>query len=170
MSKADRFRRLADAKPDESLPQNKKSEVIEKLIGADPDALPPDDNSNPISETIDVTDPHNTEPIQEYNSINTLSNSEQSDVTVTHNTENEQLDVSHHSSKRRPTRIPEAIEEFEKRMRRPTVEQTHTRQTWLINNELLRRLNKVARNQGRGFKTHLINYALERVLDELEGK
>ena len=170
MSKADRFRRLADAKPDESLPQNKKSEVIDKLIGVDPDAPSTEDTSNPIAETEDVTNTQNTEHVQSSNSLNMFNNDEQSDVIVTSNTEHAQSDVSKSPTKRLPTRVPEAIEEFEKRMRRPTVEQTHTRQTWLVNNELLRRLNKVARNQGRGFKTHLINYALERVLDELEGK
>lgn len=49
-----------------------------------------------------------------------------------------------------------------------TIDQTHTRQTYLVRNELIKRMNKLSKSQGKGFKTKVVNHALEMVLDELE--
>lgn len=49
-----------------------------------------------------------------------------------------------------------------------TVEETHTRTTVLIRNELLYRLNALAKRKKRGFKTIVFNTALEVILDDLE--
>jgi hypothetical protein len=51
---------------------------------------------------------------------------------------------------------------------KPRVEDTHTRDTYLIRNDLLERLNKVAAKQSKGFKMRLINYLLEEGLKSLE--
>jgi len=59
---------------------------------------------------------------------------------------------------------PEAILNFE----RKTVEETHTRQTYLIRNDLLKRLNRAARRKRKGYKTRFVNLAIERLLDDLE--
>ncbi|PFB55445.1 hypothetical protein CN404_04130 [Bacillus thuringiensis] len=51
-----------------------------------------------------------------------------------------------------------------------TKEDTHTRQTWLIKNETIKRLNKLAKGKKKGFKTELVNQALEMLLDRIEKK
>src|SRR5699024_578095 len=47
------------------------------------------------------------------------------------------------------------------------VEYTHTRNTFLIRNDLLKRLNNLSKHR-RGFKTEFINYVVEQGLDDLE--
>jgi len=47
------------------------------------------------------------------------------------------------------------------------VEDTHTRNTFLIRNDLMKRLNHFSKKR-RGFKTEFINYVIEQGLDELE--
>src|SRR5699024_11762983 len=49
------------------------------------------------------------------------------------------------------------------------VEDTHTRNTYLIRNDLMKRLNNYSKHR-RGFKTEFINYVVEQGLDELENK
>ncbi|MBJ8025839.1 hypothetical protein [Bacillus cereus] len=49
-----------------------------------------------------------------------------------------------------------------------TKEDTHTRQTWLIKNETIKRLDKLAKGKKKGFKTELVNQALEMLLDRIE--
>lgn len=61
-----------------------------------------------------------------------------------------------------------ALSSFEEKKSKPTIEETHTRQTYLIRNDLIERLNKLARRKDRGFKTHLINYAIEQALNEID--
>lgn len=48
------------------------------------------------------------------------------------------------------------------------VEDTHTRQTYLIRNSLLERFTKAAKNEDKGFKTEVVNLGIEMVLDMLE--
>ena len=48
------------------------------------------------------------------------------------------------------------------------IEDTHTRRTFLVKNELLRELDDFANQIGNtGFKTEFINYIIEKGLDEL---
>lgn len=63
---------------------------------------------------------------------------------------------------------PGFLDKFQARFSRPTIEDTHTRRTFLVRNDLLKRMDRMARKQRKGFKTHLLNHALEKVLDELE--
>lgn len=49
-----------------------------------------------------------------------------------------------------------------------TKEDTHTRQTWLIKNETIKRLDKLAKGKRKGFKTELVNQALESFLDRID--
>lgn len=168
MSKSDRFRRLAENREAENS-ISQKHEVIEKIIG----------DFEPHQNEEDATHIHE----QSSHSLLSNNNNENSSETLNSNNNNEQLDVSLVSNsvteqsnviqKRKTTdtaRIPKPIEEFEKRLKKPTIEETHTRGTWLIRNDLLKRLDKLSKHQQRGFKTHLVNYALEQVLNELEGK
>ena len=49
------------------------------------------------------------------------------------------------------------------------MEETHTRRTFLIKNDLLTRFDKKAKYiENKGFKTEFINYILEKGLDELD--
>jgi len=53
--------------------------------------------------------------------------------------------------------------------KRKKVEETHTRRTFLVKNELLERLDEFAdRVNNTGFKTEFINYVMEKGLNELE--
>lgn len=51
-----------------------------------------------------------------------------------------------------------------------TMEDTHTRSTFLVENGLLERLNKLAKERRHGYKTEFINYAIEKTLIEFETK
>ncbi|MGQ7307886.1 hypothetical protein [Bacillus cereus] len=57
------------------------------------------------------------------------------------------------------------LEQFKKNV---TKEDTHTRQTWLIKNETIKRLEKLSIEKRKGFKTELVNQALEMFLDRIE--
>jgi len=50
---------------------------------------------------------------------------------------------------------------FEEKISRPTMEETHIRRSFLINRELDKQINELAKDQGRGWKTHFINHGLE---------
>lgn len=102
-------------------------------------------------------------------SMKNNSDNKQLDGSVIINSDTEELSVTQKRKNTAGTRIPKPIEEFEKRLNKPTIEETHTRGTWLIRNDLLKRLDKLAKHQQRGFKTHIVNWAIEKVLDELEG-
>ncbi|MBP1996373.1 hypothetical protein [Paenibacillus eucommiae] len=57
-------------------------------------------------------------------------------------------------------------EKIDKKQRK----ETHTKHPFFIRNDLLERLDSLSKLKGKGFKTNLINYALEKSLDELEVK
>ncbi|PEE73595.1 hypothetical protein COM81_27795 [Priestia megaterium] len=61
------------------------------------------------------------------------------------------------------------MSKFEERINRPTKEQTHIRRSFLINRELDRQINELARKQPRGWKTHFINEALEILVKSYRG-
>jgi hypothetical protein len=47
-------------------------------------------------------------------------------------------------------------------------EDSYTRQTFFLRNDLAERLNKIAAQQSKGFKMRLINHVLENALDDFE--
>ncbi|MCQ6344102.1 hypothetical protein NPM06_32155 [Bacillus cereus] len=57
------------------------------------------------------------------------------------------------------------LEQFKKNV---TKEDTHTRQTWLIKNETIKRLEKLSKEKRKGFKTELVNQALEMFLNRID--
>lgn len=96
---------------------------------------------------------------------------EQLNVTDNHNTENKQLNVTNNSkSETEVVEADESSSDFWSTVtnKKPTVEDTHTRGTFLIQNELLERLDALAKGQKRGFKTKLVNHALKEFLDQIE--
>lgn len=60
------------------------------------------------------------------------------------------------------------INKFNEKKRTPTIEETHTRNTVLLRNDLHKRMLKLTKNR-RGLKTMLVNEAIEAVLDAVEG-
>ncbi|WP_252314423.1 hypothetical protein [Sinobaca sp. H24] len=48
------------------------------------------------------------------------------------------------------------------------VEDTHKRSTFLIRKDLLNEFDQLSKNQGKGFKTQAINYALEKLIEEMK--
>lgn len=61
------------------------------------------------------------------------------------------------------------LNKFKVESKKPTIEETHTRNTLFIRNDLHKRLQKITKNK-RGLKTMLVNEAVEAVLDILEDK
>ncbi|PDZ42279.1 hypothetical protein [Bacillus wiedmannii] len=57
------------------------------------------------------------------------------------------------------------LKQFSKKI---TKEDTHTRQTWLIKNDTIKRLERLSKGKRKGFKTELVNQALEIFLHQIE--
>ena len=109
-------------------------------------------NTNNISE--DVTQSRNTETTTEYEIKNDNNNAEQEDETLKSNTTIEDVKQN-------------LLSMYEKKTKKETVEDTHTRTTFLFRKDLAKRLDKIAKNK-RGFKTMFMNKAIEALLDEME--
>lgn len=64
---------------------------------------------------------------------------------------------------------PESSDKFQELSKtKKKVEDTHTRKTFLVRNDLIERLNKVANERHHGFQTEFINIAIEYGLDRTE--
>lgn len=64
---------------------------------------------------------------------------------------------------------PESSDKFESLSKtKKKVEDTHTRKTFLVRNDLIERLNEVASERHHGFQTEFINIAIEYGLDRTE--
>ncbi|MGH0741957.1 hypothetical protein [Bacillus paranthracis] len=59
-------------------------------------------------------------------------------------------------------------EEYNRRTQREKVEDSHTRRTFLVRKDLLAKLDELSEGK-HGFKTLVINKALEEALRQLEG-
>jgi hypothetical protein len=101
------------------------------------------------------------QPEQPSNSV-----TEQLDVTVPRNTDTE-------PNVGEPADVATSIvgKYANRKGRKPakqTIEDTHTRQTYLIRNDLISRLERLSKGQRRGFKTEFVNDALELLLAKAE--
>ena len=64
--------------------------------------------------------------------------------------------------------LKEALKKsYDAKYKRPTVNDTHTRNTFLLENDLNKRLNKLSKGK-RGFKTEFLNTAVRQLLDIME--
>lgn len=61
------------------------------------------------------------------------------------------------------------VAKYEKKYKKPTVNDTHTRTTFLLRNDLAERVNKLSEGK-RGFKTEFLNTAIEQMLNVLESE
>lgn len=120
---------------------------------------------NSDTEQLNVSEKRNTNTEQSYVTEKRNTENEQENVQALHNNESEQSFETVKSNAETETGF---MQQFEERTKKLTIEDTHTRQTYLIRNDLLKRLNKVAKGKDRGFKTQLVNYALEQILNEID--
>lgn len=60
--------------------------------------------------------------------------------------------------------------DLQHKLSRLTVEETHTRTTFLLRNDLKARLDNLAEQNKRGYKTEFINKAIEMLLDAMENQ
>lgn len=58
--------------------------------------------------------------------------------------------------------------EFKEIMKKQRVEDTHERTTFLFRKDLKKRLDRISKKEGKGFKTRFMNKAIEVLLDEWE--
>lgn len=63
-------------------------------------------------------------------------------------------------------RIDSDLEDL-KNFGKKKVEDTHTRQTWLIENNLLKEFEKHCKGKGKGYKTRFVNAAIRKLLADL---
>lgn len=92
----------------------------------------------------------NSEPEQEKVSVILNSNNDNITGSENINTQQEETFLTVFSNKKKPT-----------------VEQTHTRATWLVRNDLLKALDELSKGKDRGFRTQLVNYAIEKAINEI---
>lgn len=113
-------------------------------------------NNNAINETetsnVQINTTQEQETIKEYMSSTHVDDTEHVHIKSTHEITT--------------TRI---LQSFKESIKRETVEDTHTRKTFIVRNDLLRELDKLSKKQGRGFQTWFVNMAFERLLEELRG-
>lgn len=76
---------------------------------------------------------------------------------------------THENSKSLQDVSQDIMDTFTEMSKRKTVEDTHTRATYLVRNDLLKRLDKLAKGK-RGFKTLFVNKAMEALLNDLENE
>ena len=115
------------------------------------------------NEKDDVTMNSNTNPVEELETENTLQEATETPVS----TVQEKNEVT-------PILAGEQVlnaflDKYEAKVKKPTVEDTHTRATFLFRNDLAKRLDKLAKGK-RGFKTEFLNTAIEALLNEMEKK
>lgn len=135
--------------------------------------------SNNNTVTKDVTLKSNTETITDEVTVNSNTKTVTDDVILNGNTEAITDDVTMNSNivtspNSKSNTTVEAVKQdllsmYEEKAKKETVEDTHTRTTFLFRKDLAKRLDRLSKNK-RGFKTMFINKAIEALLDEMEEK
>jgi hypothetical protein len=117
-----------------------------------------------VSETIKQNNKNENENNEQIH----IKETQQENVTVLSNTVNITKDVTQRQTSISVQQVKdELLNMYQKKSKKETVEDTHTRTTFLFRNDLAKRLDKLAKNK-RGFKTMFMNKAIEALLDELE--
>jgi hypothetical protein len=62
----------------------------------------------------------------------------------------------------------DVFDKFYEKKNKEKVEDTHTRTTFLMRNDLINKVNALSIEKGKGFKTHFFNQAIENLLKEIE--
>jgi hypothetical protein len=117
-----------------------------------------------VSETIKQNNKNENENNEQIH----IKETQQENVTVLSNTVNITKDVTQRQTSISVQQVKdELLNMYQEKSKKETVEDTHTRTTFLFRNDLAKRLDKLAKNK-RGFKTMFMNKAIEALLDELE--
>jgi hypothetical protein len=92
----------------------------------------------------------------------------QENVTLISNTEHITNDVTQSQSILSVEQVKnDLLTMYQEKSKKETMEDTHTRATFLFRKDLAKRLDRLAKNK-RGFKTMFMNKAIEALLDEME--
>lgn len=140
---------------------------------------------DPKQEAVDVKESQKQEPVQENGTQNSNSGPVTKDVTQERNTDTSSGPVNgnvktepkqeHASGLQNQETSTKTVRDvrnnimsrYDEKSKKKTVEETHTRATFLFRNDLQERLDKLADGK-RGFKTMFLNEAIEAMLDEME--
>jgi hypothetical protein len=144
------------------------------------------DQQHSQTEALDENHPRKQEKIQEDETMNHNTESMTKDEIPTRNTTVEPPSVTktNHqeaaletdSAERHPETSLKTVRDitntimsmYDEKSKKKTVEETHTRATFLFRKDLQTRLDNLAEGK-RGFKTMFLNKAVEALLDEMEG-
>lgn len=150
-------KQLSNAFADFSKKQNTETESVQETSKQNTEEQPVMETilQNTEDEKVNNEQTHNKETQQE--NVTVLSNTD----GITKNVTQEQTPLSVQQVK------DELLNMYQEKSKKETVEDTHTRATFLFRNDLAKRLDKLAKNK-RGFKTMFINKAIEALLDEME--
>jgi len=131
----------------------------------------------PQKNTLDKNPPRKQEKIQENGNLNHNTNSITNDeIAVSNETQHPEMIPKKDEDKRPPEKSSQTIRDvtntimsmYDEKSKKKTVEETHTRATFLFRKDLQTRLDNLADGK-RGFKTLFLNKAVEAMLDEVEG-
>lgn len=162
---------------DESLENQNKDEQVNV-----------NDEQKSQTQEVEENPPQNQENIQENETVNHNTESDTKDEIPTRNTPVEEPSVTETKNNHQETSPekdsvelqPETstktirditntiMSMYDEKTKKKTVEETHTRATFLFRKDLQERLDKLAEGK-RGFKTLFLNKAVEAMLDEVEG-
>lgn len=111
------------------------------------------DNINTENNNAIYKNKSNNKIIDNNDSLNRLHETEQLKETLNNNNMTEQKIVSYKQFKKSKPK---------------TVEETHTRDTVLVENGLLKKINALAKKNGKGYKKWFYNTALEMLLKKIK--
>lgn len=120
-------------------------------------------DNKPVEDVKNVEDVENEKKVPEINSLVTNDPVEEVDTPTEEYTESDSSESIENSFNQ------EIMEKFNFARKKPTIEETHTRNTIFLENDLHKRMSKITKGK-RGLKTMLINEAVKVVLDIVEGK
>lgn len=114
----------------------------------------------------------NVQDTEKNKQVQTEEHTKQNEKEVQANTQGTDNEVVEEANQSNLDKLDVSINELkgviDERKKRKTMEETHARVTFLVDRELLKRLDKLANKAPRGFKTIFINKAIETMLNELE--
>lgn len=166
MSKRDQFKALLDESGDTGTEQ--KGRILDAhldahLLGGNPSDIPIDQNSNQATSTEERPTGQlvksDTRSLPDHGNIEPKDNST--------NPSNSGLPITQDGSPssdefvQRPIQLVRKLKNSDEL----NVEDTHTRKTYLIDNQLLAELDAVSAGKKKGFKTKIINTGLRIVLE-----
>lgn len=170
--KRDKFKNLKRGVDQTEPPAEYKTEAIGQIIGGTSETSSAEINkeSTPMTSTEDVNDGGK----QDMSNVD-VNTTDTSDTSNTDMDNKENQETSDGYIKGGSTDGTETLDiagfakAFEQQVKeRQKMEDIYSRHTFLIRNDLLKRLEKTVKKKPRGFKTQLINKLLETALDQLE--